>query len=53
MDSRKSKYILYGMFLGVLLFGLFICGRQIMTAAQLHVDNTNDRYAEIEKALGR
>jgi len=41
------------MFLGVLLVGLFICGRQIMTAAQDHVDKANDRYSEIEKALGR
>ena len=57
MDSRKSKYILCGICLGVLLLTFYICGKQIMDAAQLHVDNSNnraaDRYAEIEKALGR
>ncbi len=57
MNSRKSKYILYGVCLSVLLMTFFICGKQIMDAAQLHVDNSNDRaadrYAEIEKALGR
>ncbi len=53
MDSRKSKYILYGICLGVLMLTFYICGKQIMDAAQLHVDATNDRYAEIEKVLRR
>lgn len=51
--NHKSKYILFGICLGVLLLTFYICGKQIMDAAQLHVDTTNDRYAEIEKALGR
>ncbi len=53
MNSRKSKYILYGICLGVLLLTFYICGKQIMDAAQTQVDRANDRYAEIEKALGR
>lgn len=53
MNSRKSKYILYGICLGVLLLTFYICGKQIMDAAQLQVDLANDRYAEIEKVLGR
>ena len=32
---------------------LYICGKQIITAAETQVERTNDRYAEIEKALGR
>ncbi len=53
MDSRKSKYILCGICLGVLLLTFYICGKQIMDTAQTHVDKTNARYADIEKALGR
>ncbi len=53
MDSRKSKYILYAICLGVLMLTFYICGKQIMDSAQVQVDKANDRYAEIEKALGR
>ena len=41
------------MFLATLLVGLYICGKQIMTASQQVVEKQNQRYAEIKKALGR
>ena len=41
------------MFLAVLLVGLYICGKQIITASEQVVEKHNQRYADIEKALGR
>lgn len=53
MRSRKSTYIMYAMLLGTLLLTLFICGKQIMDVTESIAEKQNDRYAEIEKALGR
>lgn len=53
MRNKKSTYILIGMIAVPLLLTLYICGKQIITATEQHVERQNARYAEIEKALGR
>ncbi len=53
MRSRKSNLIVYAMFVSAMFVGLYICGKQIMTATEAVVEHQNNRYAQIEKALGR
>lgn len=53
MRSRKSTLIMYAAFLGTLLVGLYVCGKQIMTATEQVVERQNQRYVEIDKVLGR
>lgn len=53
MRSRKTTLIVYAMFTAAMFVGLYICGKQIMTATESIVEHQNNRYAQIEKALGR
>ncbi len=53
MRSRKSTLIVYALFGVALLLTLYVCGKQIIDATETVVERQNDRYAEIEKALGR
>lgn len=57
MRNKKSTYILILMIVAPLLLTLFICGNQIITAAENTAAEQTARIekqnAEIEKVLGR
>ncbi len=52
MRNRNSR-ILVLLLVVITMIGVAICGRQIITASETHVANTNARYAEIDKVLNR
>ena len=52
MRNRNSRILIVALFV-ITIVGVAICGRQIITASETHVENINDRYAEIDKVLNR
>lgn len=52
MRNRNSR-ILVLLLVVITMVGVAICGRQIITASETHVENINERYAEIDKVLNR
>ena len=52
MRNRTSRIVVVALFV-ITIIGVAICGRQIITASETHVERINDRYTELDKALNR
>ena len=52
MRNRNSRIVVLLLVVATMV-GMTICARQIITASETHVENINERYAEIDKVLNR